>query len=106
MDSIPEEESFDKWENTGQTIDDQSVISFTPNRRPPMAVLVAFDDGCTSGECIRLRKDRFTIGRSEADFVVPHDPQIDPLHVAIIREQSGGRYRWTMECGFALSESK
>src|SRR5947209_5349177 len=44
-----------------------------PTQRPPVASLTLFDDGKTDGELLRLRAARFVLGRSEGDFLLPHD---------------------------------
>src|SRR5262249_23906879 len=46
---------------------------YRPSRRPTTGLLTVFDDGRDEGEQIRLRGDRFIIGRTEGDLVIPHD---------------------------------
>lgn len=53
-----------------------SAVPYRPTVRPPMAILVVFDDGRTDGEIIRIRDHRFIIGRSEGDLVIPFDGRI------------------------------
>lgn len=67
-----------------------------PTRRPPMATLVVYDDGTTDGEVIRIRNDRFSIGRTEGDLRLTHDELISTKHVEITRQQVGGVYRWVI----------
>lgn len=90
-------EAFDKWEHTGEVASEAGVAAFSPTNRPPMSVLVAFDDGCTTGEVFRLRKDNFTIGSFDADCVIPHDPAIDEKHLSIRRSRASDGWVWTIE---------
>ena len=53
-----------------------SAASYRPTLRPPMAVLTVFDDGKHEGEQIRLRGNRFIVGRTEGDLMIPHDGMI------------------------------
>lgn len=69
---------------------------FRPTQRPPIAVLTVFDDGNTEGEDFRLRDGRFVIGRTEGDFVVPHDALMSSRHVEITRQSVGGQARWVI----------
>jgi pSer/pThr/pTyr-binding forkhead associated (FHA) protein len=67
---------------------------YRPTVRPPIATLTLFDDGKTDGEAIRIRTDRFVIGRSEGDFRIPHDELISARHVEVTRQKIGEAYRW------------
>jgi pSer/pThr/pTyr-binding forkhead associated (FHA) protein len=68
---------------------------FIPLFRPPMAVLEILDDGAEEGgETIRIRSDSITIGRSEADVVIPHDGQISGTHASLTRRFIEGAYHW------------
>ena len=69
---------------------------FRPTIRPPTAILTILDDGKTEGEVVRLRADRFVIGRSEGDLILPHDGLISSRHVEITRERGEGSYRWVI----------
>lgn len=60
---------------------------FKPSARPPVALLHVFDDGADEGEIIRLRGDKFVIGRSEGDLVLPHDGQVSGRHAELARHQ-------------------
>jgi hypothetical protein len=60
---------------------------FKPSVRPPVALLHVFDDGADEGEIVRLRSDRFVIGRSEGDLVLPHDGQVSGRHAELVRHQ-------------------
>src|SRR5271157_4341310 len=48
-----------------------SATLFRPTVRPPVAVLTVCDDGKLDGEVIRIRDQRFVIGRSEGDLKIP-----------------------------------
>ena len=69
---------------------------YRPTVRPPMALLTVFDDGITEGQMIRVRGDRFIIGRSEGDLLISHDELISGRHVEITRHRLGDKYRWVI----------
>jgi pSer/pThr/pTyr-binding forkhead associated (FHA) protein len=69
---------------------------YGPTQRPPIALLTVLDDGKSEGEVVRLRSDRFIIGRSEGDFLVPHDTLISARHLEITRHRVGEQYRWVL----------
>src|SRR5437660_12236513 len=46
---------------------------YRPTVRPHIALLTVFDDGTTEGQLIRVRGDRFIIGRAAGDLVMSHD---------------------------------
>jgi pSer/pThr/pTyr-binding forkhead associated (FHA) protein len=69
---------------------------YCPTLRPPLAILTVFDDGKTEGEVIRIRADRFVIGRTEGDLVIPHDGLMSGRHVEITRQRVGEHWRWTV----------
>lgn len=64
--------------------------------RPPVAVLTICDDGKESGETIRIRGDKFTIGRSEGDLILANDEMISGRHIEITRQALGRDYRWVI----------
>jgi pSer/pThr/pTyr-binding forkhead associated (FHA) protein len=64
--------------------------------RAPVALLTVLDDGKSDGEVVRLRTDRFVIGRSEGDFLIPHDSLISARHMEITRHRAGEQYRWVL----------
>jgi hypothetical protein len=47
---------------------------YHPTLRPTIAVLTVFDDGKSDGEVVRIRTERFVIGRSEGDFLDQRGP--------------------------------
>jgi pSer/pThr/pTyr-binding forkhead associated (FHA) protein len=73
------------------------VQPYRPSLRPPTPVLVVFDDGGDEGQTIRLRGDRFVIGRSEGDLLIPHDGQISGRHAELVRHQDEeAAWLWTL----------
>ena len=73
-----------------------SANAYRPTQRPPLALLTVLDDGKSEGEVVRLRSDRFVIGRTEGDFLIPHDQQISARHIEITQQRSGEKYRWVV----------
>ena len=69
---------------------------YRPTVRPPSALLIMCDDGENSGEVIRLRSDRFIIGRTEGDLQLPDDEQVSSRHVALTRQVIAGETRWVV----------
>ncbi len=69
---------------------------YRPTQRPPIALLIVLDDGKSEGEVVRLRADRFVIGRTEGDLLIPHDQQISARHLEITRQRVGDKYRWVV----------
>jgi pSer/pThr/pTyr-binding forkhead associated (FHA) protein len=72
------------------------VTPFRPTIRPPICLLTILDDGKSEGEVIRIRSNRFVIGRTEGDLLLPHDEQISSRHIEITRQQMGGQQRWVV----------
>jgi pSer/pThr/pTyr-binding forkhead associated (FHA) protein len=73
-----------------------SASPYRPTTRPPVALLTVFDDGKSEGEVVRIRADRFVIGRSEGDLRIAHDELISARHVEITRLRVGEGYRWVI----------
>ena len=73
-----------------------SATLFRPTVRPPVAVLTVFDDGKMDGEVIRIRDQRFVIGRTEGDLKIPIDGRISSRHVEITLQTVGGLHRWVV----------
>jgi pSer/pThr/pTyr-binding forkhead associated (FHA) protein len=67
---------------------------YRPTRRPSTAMLTVFDDGRDDGEQIRLRGERFVIGRAEGDLVIPHDGLLSSRHAEIVRLVEQGASSW------------
>jgi len=73
-----------------------SATLFRPTVRPPVAVLTVCDDGKLDGEVIRIRDQRFVIGRIEGDLKIPIDGRISSRHVEITLQTVGGLHRWVV----------
>ena len=73
-----------------------SASPYRPTMRPPLALLTVLDDGEREGEVVRVRSDCFVIGRTEGDFLIPHDQQISARHLEISRHRVGEKYRWVL----------
>ncbi len=68
---------------------------FRPSLRPPVPVLTVLDDGSLEqGEDIRLRGERFSIGRTSGDCQIPNDPAVSGTHAAILRTPWKGGFQW------------
>ena len=68
-----------------------------PFARPPIASLLIADDDGRHGETIRLRMATTTIGRANADILVPHDDQISGRHAAVTRSEVDGSWIWEIQ---------
>jgi pSer/pThr/pTyr-binding forkhead associated (FHA) protein len=69
---------------------------FRPTLRPPTPILTVCDDGSEDGELIRVRKDRFVIGRTEGDLIIPHDTQISGRHAELRQSLVKEKHRWSL----------
>jgi pSer/pThr/pTyr-binding forkhead associated (FHA) protein len=70
---------------------------FRPAMRVPVPVLTVLDDGSMDeGEHIRIRSDRFSIGRTEGDLVLKHDSTMSSKHADIQRIDHRGQIRWIL----------
>jgi pSer/pThr/pTyr-binding forkhead associated (FHA) protein len=76
---------------------DSDTILFRPMHRPTMALLTVLDDGEETGETIRIRGERFVIGRADGDLVIPHDGAISGRHAEISRRWENGQYNWYLK---------
>jgi hypothetical protein len=55
------------------------------------------DDGTDDGEWVRLRGERFVIGRADGDLVLPHDGQISGRHAELVRQRGDdGGWAWLL----------
>lgn len=75
----------------------EDTVILRPAVRPSMAILQVLDDDQESGESIRIRADRFVIGRSDGDLVIPHDGAMSGRHAEIARQLRNGRYVWVLK---------
>jgi pSer/pThr/pTyr-binding forkhead associated (FHA) protein len=68
---------------------------FRPILRPPVPVLTVLDDGSLEqGEDVRLRRERFSIGRTSGDVQLPNDASISGAHAEIRRTSWKGGFQW------------
>src|SRR4051794_20065232 len=67
-----------------------------PQDRPPMALLCIVDDGKADGEWIRLRGDRYLIGRTEGAICIPHDGMMSGRHAELSRVKTATGFRWVL----------
>lgn len=73
----------------------EDTHEFRPSLRPPVPVLTVLDDGSMEhGEDVRLRSDRFSIGRTSGDVQLPNDPAISGAHAEIRRTAWKGGFQW------------
>lgn len=81
-----------------QTVAQKKSVSaehpYRPTVRPPVAILCICDDGESDGERIRLKGDKFVIGRTEGDFQISHDEQVSSRHLSITRQTVAGKLTW------------
>lgn len=74
---------------------DDSALPFRPVNRPPTLILCALDDGSRDeGEWFRIRSSPFRIGRTEGNFIVPHDNGVSGRHLEIALKYEDGSYRF------------
>ena len=74
----------------------RAASPFRPTARPPVPILTVFDDGKAEGEVIRVRQDKFVIGRVEGDLRFPLDGRMSTKHVEISHQVVGGLHRWVL----------
>lgn len=73
------------------------VMPYRPLLRPPTALLCICDDGKPEGEWVRLRGDRYVLGRSEGDILIPHDGMMSGRHAELVRQRlPTGLTRWML----------
>ena len=82
--------------NLSPAVPDDCPQLFRPSLRPPTAVLIVCDDGSEEGETIRIRKERFVIGRTEGDLTIGHDSQISSRHAELRQVLVREKYRWIL----------
>ncbi|QEG38106.1 FHA domain-containing protein [Roseimaritima ulvae] len=72
-----------------------SVLPFRPVNRQPLAILTVLDDGNReTGETIRIRDSKFTIGREKGDLTLPFDGDLSGHHAELRCQKHKGRFRW------------
>ncbi len=69
---------------------------FRPTVRPPTPILCVCDDGAEEGETVRIRKDRFVIGRTEGDLTIPNDAGISGRHAELRQLLVKQKHRWSL----------
>jgi hypothetical protein len=69
---------------------------YRPAQRPPLALLCVLDDGGDDGEWVRVRTDRFVVGRTEGDLRVPHDALMSARHAELTRAGGDGGPLWLL----------
>ncbi len=79
-----------------QAVAARSANMFRPTARPPVPMLIVFDDGRMEGEVIRIREPRFLIGRTEGDLRFPLDGRMSGRHVEVTYQYVGGLHRWVV----------
>lgn len=85
---------------TGPVIDATPVADtqrFRPVRRPPTPLLKVLDDDGSTGEVIRLRAEKFEIGREQGDLQLRHDNAVSARHASLQRCFENGRYFWRLD---------
>jgi len=75
-------------------LDETGVRHFRPRYRPPMAVLKILDDNQKNSDTVRVRTNRFIIGRDEGDVTIPHDKLMSGRHAEVSRRFEDGDYVW------------
>ena len=70
------------------------TMPFRPAQRPAMALLCIVDDGQDEGEIVRLRADKYVLGRVEGDIRIPHDSLISARHAELSRQLDKGETSW------------
>jgi pSer/pThr/pTyr-binding forkhead associated (FHA) protein len=68
----------------------------TPQQRPRLAMLCVLDDGKHDGEWVRLRAERYLIGRADGDIRIPHDVLMSSRHAEIVRQPTRDGHRWVL----------
>jgi len=71
--------------------------AYRPVIRPLVPRLTVLDDGePAAGETVRLREAVTTIGRTDGQIRLPHDPLVSGRHAEIIREGGVRPHRWLL----------
>lgn len=81
-------------ESVPATLAGSDTTPYRPQVRPPIALLCILDDVGDDGEWVRIRGDKFVIGRAEGNLVIPHDAMISGKHAELSRKEEKGRLVW------------
>lgn len=74
-----------------------SESAYRPVIRPLVPRLTLLDDGeLSGGETIRLREAVTTIGRTDGQIRLPHDPLVSGRHAELVREGTVRPHRWLL----------
>jgi pSer/pThr/pTyr-binding forkhead associated (FHA) protein len=82
---------------TAPAIPAPTEVPFRPKLRGSVPILTVLDDGSSElGEDFRIRRDTFSIGRTEGDLTIPNDTTMSSLHAEIQRVNSSGAEAWRL----------
>lgn len=76
------------------TLAASKIPLYRPSVRAPMAVIKLFHDGQLTFNQYPVMADRFRIGRTDGDLIVPHDYWMSGRHAEIQRRKRGDSYHW------------
>lgn len=80
----------------GRSLVDRT-LAYRPPSRQPLALLTVLDDGLASGEVVRIRQERFVIGREEGDVRIPFDMAMSRQHAELSCHFNEGQCRWVFK---------
>jgi pSer/pThr/pTyr-binding forkhead associated (FHA) protein len=69
---------------------------YRPSLRPALPLLIVLDDGRDDGETVRIRSNRFVIGRSDGDLRIGHDILMSARHAELSRPDGEGGPQWVL----------
>jgi pSer/pThr/pTyr-binding forkhead associated (FHA) protein len=84
------------WQATPPPAAEPETPAEKPQQRPPLGLLCILDDGKLDGEWVRLRGDRYLIGRVEGDVRIPHDVLMSSRHAELVRQKARDGHRWVL----------
>lgn len=71
--------------------------TYRPTIRSVVPILTVLDDGSLEeGELIRIRQERFVIGRKTGDLVLGNDATVSGRHAEIRLTRDGDKQQWTL----------